>query len=204
MEITQAHIKHLGTGKLMTADLFDDITDDHLEMWRSTWLPVIKQKQDEFDAQNIPKEQRPGDMHWNWDAKLTPYRGQLGLKAYALICEGRLQGMMQVSLIKHAILQEQLGKPVVFIDFLSSAPWNRRDLTNTPEFGRIGSLLFRTAIRLSMEEGFRGRVGLSSLPQSIDFYRNACGMTECGCHPHYPALTNFEITADQAAVLLES
>ena len=204
METTQAHLKHLGTGKLMTADLIDDITDDHLAMWKATWLPVIQQRQDEFEAKNVPKEKRPGDMHWDWNAKLTPYRGQLGLKAYSLICEGQLQGMMQVSLIKHAKLEGQVGKPLVFIDFLSSAPWNRKDLTDKPIFGRVGSLLYRTAVRLSVDEGFRGRVGLSSLPQSVAFYKNACGMTECGHPTHCPALTNFEITAEQAVTLLES
>lgn len=204
MEITEAHLKHLGTGELMKASLMDDITDDHLDMWKATWLPVIQEYRDAFEAQNKPKAEWPYDLRWNWDAKILPYRGQLGLKAYCIICDSKLQGMMQVNFITHGKLKEHVGKPLVYIDFLSTAPWNRRELVQKPVFGRVGSILVQTAVQLSFDEDFKGRIGLSSLPQSNAFYREAFGMTELGPNANYPLLTDFELTAEQAAKLITS
>ena len=58
------------------------------------------------------------------------------------------------------------------------------------------------AIRLSIEEGYKGRIGLHSLPQSNDFYSNRCGMIDLGADPHYQNLRYFEATPEIAQHLI--
>ena len=43
----------------------------------------------------------------------------------------------------------------------------------------VGASLLRAAVWLSVDVGFRGRVGLSSLPQAEGFYER-CGMSRAG------------------------
>jgi hypothetical protein len=67
----------------------------------------------------------------------------------------------------------------------------------------VGSLLVRAAIELSREEGFKGRIGLHSLPQSNAWYANMCGMTDLGADPGYShQLRYFEMTPEQAEAFL--
>jgi hypothetical protein len=78
------------------------------------------------------------------------------------------------------------------------APWNLRVLSNTPRFGGIGVRLIEAAVRLSLDEGFHGRVGLHSLPQSEAFYRDTCWMVGLGADASYQDLPYYELTREQA------
>jgi hypothetical protein len=60
----------------------------------------------------------------------------------------------------------------------------------------------RAAIQLSIDEGFHGRVGLHSLPQSEPFYRDKCLMQFCGHDPHYQDLSYYELTRELAQKLI--
>jgi hypothetical protein len=55
---------------------------------------------------------------------------------------------------------------------------------------------------LSEEEGFKGRIGLHSLPQADEFYRLR-GMTDLGTDQTNQNLRYFEMTAEQARAFLE-
>ena len=58
--------------------------------------------------------------------------------------------------------------------------------------------MVRTAVELSLAEGFKGRIGLHSLPQTARFYRTVCGMADLGPDPSYHNLGYFEMTEGQA------
>jgi hypothetical protein len=62
----------------------------------------------------------------------------------------------------------------------------------------VGSILLGTAINLSHDEGFGGRLGLHSLPQADSFYRDKLGMTELGPDISKQNLRYFEMTPGQA------
>jgi len=56
----------------------------------------------------------------------------------------------------------------------------------------------RTAVQLSHDEGFHGRIGLHALPQAEEFYRDKCGMQCCGEDPSYEDLPYYEMTREIA------
>ncbi len=60
---------------------------------------------------------------------------------------------------------------MIYIDYLETAPWNQGGLVGRPRYGGIGTVMLAAAIRLSLNEGFFGRIGLHSLPQSEEFYK---------------------------------
>jgi hypothetical protein len=68
-------------------------------------------------------------------------------------------------------------------------------LTDTPRFGGIGVRLIEAAVRLSIDEGFQGRVGLHSLPQAEAFYRGPCRMACLGADASYQGLPYYEPTS---------
>jgi hypothetical protein len=100
-------------------------------------------------------------------------------------------------------LPEQQGKDLVYIEFLENAPWNRSELLFRPtKFRGVGTLLMVAAIQLSIEQGFKGRVGLHALPQSEEWYRQKCGMTDMGTDQRVQGLRYFEMTALQATAFI--
>jgi len=59
------------------------------------------------------------------------------------------------------------------------------------------------SIHLSIEEEFQGRIGLHSLPQADEWYRNSCGMTDLGRDHAIQDLRYFEMTPEQASEFLK-
>lgn len=114
-----------------------------------------------------------------------------------------MQGlMMLLTLAVKGRLAGQAGKAVLYIEFLESAPWNLRDLAGIPQFLGIGVRLLEAAIEFSEEEGFGGRIGLHSLPQSDDFYRKY--MTDLGPDlSQSQGLRYFEMSPEQVRYFLE-
>ena len=70
-----------------------------------------------------------------------------------------------------------------------------------PRFGLVGKVFLAGAIQLSRDTGFRGRVGLHSLPQADPFY-HSCGMTDLDIDPAVENLRYFEMTPAQAQAFL--
>jgi hypothetical protein len=111
-----------------------------------------------------------------------------------------MQGLLMVTVAgKVARLPPDDGKPLVYIDYLESAPWNVIPLVAEPQFSGIGMVLMHAAVQLSYDEGFHGRIGLHTLDQSEVFYRNKCGMQGCGPDPSYHGLPYYEMTREIAA-----
>lgn len=124
---------------------------------------------------------------------------------FGLELDDAWQGLMLTRTALHtARLPADRGKPLVYIDFLESAPWN----WHLPELGQVGQLqgvgaaLFRVAVEQSVSEGFHGRVGLHSLPQSDGFYREAMGITAVARDSRKQNLMYFELSREQATELL--
>ncbi|MBX3415809.1 MAG: hypothetical protein KF708_24205, partial [Pirellulales bacterium] len=90
--------------------------------------------------------------------------------------------------------------------YLETAPWNWSipELSQTGEYRGLGTLLFREAVKLSLEEEFQGRVGLHALPQAESFYREVCGMRDLGLDKSKEGLRYFELSPADARRFLES
>ena len=186
----------------MEAELIESIDESHLRGVESEWMPVLLKRVMTLIGQGRPRSDWPQSSHWDWRAKMDRIRGLLAFRTFALMCEGQLQGLMQINTAHVCRLPGQAGKHLAYVDYVESAPWNRAEIANAPRFGGVGSIMIRTAIEVSREEGFQGRIGLHSLPRSEPFY-SRCGMTDLGIDGNYENLRYFEMTPEQATAFSE-
>lgn len=192
-----------------SADLVDRICPDDMTCFQQNWLPPMLSKIDELKKagqynQQTVNQWNVEDFMWQWPAKCQNRIGKLEWASYALRCGGKTQGLMFLNLLRRARLQSQVSQHLVYVDLVSTAPWNRPRLTAKPLYGGVGVVLITEAILLSREEGFEGRVGLHSLPGAEMFYRNKFGMDCLGPDPTYGGLPYFELTPQHATKLLTS
>jgi len=192
------------TGQFEPAVVYQDIDEKNFEDFEQHWKPLINARlasisySTEISAANIQ------DWHWDWRAKARSRTGQLASESFAIEAGGSTQGLMLVNSAAFARLQEQDGLDVVYVDYLAAAPWNRKGFTPTPLYKGVGRILLVTAISLSEDLGFHGRIALHSLPQSQSWYRDECGMTDMGADPGVDppgVLHYFEMTVAQAKFL---
>jgi hypothetical protein len=138
--------------------------------------------------------------HWDWRNKADSVEAGYHMLV-AIECQGEPQGIMAV--LRTPRPSKICESQIVYVDYLESAPWNLRSSSGSPRFIGVGTILVAEAVRLSLEMGLAGRVGLHSLPQAETFYLR-CKMTKVGADPHYYDLTYFEYTGQQATDWLNS
>ena len=78
------------------------------------------------------------------------------------------------------------------------------ETTNQPNTSlpRVAPQLVEMGIRWSHQLGFKGRIGLHSLPQAEAFYRVRCRMTDLGLDTGCYNLCYFEMTEAQSNTFL--
>lgn len=190
------------SGEFVEAELFDEVTVDHFIEAQREWRPVVTEAALQLAKAGAQPILVPRHFHWDWTRKEADLR-MLAISFYGLRSGGNLQGLMKLITVGYGgRLAEQAGKPVVYVDYLESAPWNIKPLMNalgkSPLLGGIGTRLLEAAVQKSIEEGFKGRLALHSLPTSEQFYLKACGMTAVGRDPAKQNLLWLEFTAEQA------
>jgi hypothetical protein len=182
-------LRQVTTGKVVKAKIYDGISPEHLQNWEQKWKPVIAATQARLVGQGKPIAAIPQSSHWDWDMKAEEIRKLLSFRSFAIVCGGDTQGLMLVETVAHQSLMAdekgRTGQPLVYIDFLETAPWNRPEHVQFPAYRGVGQALIATAIQLSFDEGFKGRTGLHSLPQSEGFYRTVLKMTDFGPDQNY-------------------
>ena len=188
----------VSTGASVSAELFDRITQANLDDWVREWRPAMTGLVADLRAAGANTSSLPQTAHWDWEQKVRRVEGLLAFRNFAVVAEGKTQGLMRVELNQTGRVSAQAGKPLVYIEYLEVAPWNRGDVSGQ-RFRGVGSALVSAAVELSLIEGFAGRVALHSLPQAEGYYRDVCGMTDLGLDPSYDNLRYFEMTAEQAA-----
>jgi len=184
------------------AELLDGISPAQVVDWEDHWLPALNDTVDRLRKAGVDRRQWPQSRHWNWGKKAAASSGLLAYPAFSVTCQGMTQGLMLVDLLHKARLPASGNRDLVYVEFLEAAPWNRRDFSgDRPRFVGVGSVLLAAAVTRSREEGFKGRIGLHSLPQSEAYYR-ACGMTDLGPDADHQGLRYFEMTPEQADAFL--
>jgi hypothetical protein len=186
------------TGQAVPSDLCVDLSPVEVLAVEQVWGPrrleaVLRLIQSGVRWQDLPEH-----THWNWANKIHGYV-PLAHRFLGVECAGEMQSLARVDLVGHsARCGADAGKPLVYIDFLESAPWNARQFTATPRYKLAGLRLVEAAMRLSAAEGFHGRVGLHALPQAVGFYQGACGMTAFGPDTAKENLIYLELPRDVA------
>ncbi|ODU67703.1 MAG: GNAT family N-acetyltransferase [Novosphingobium sp. SCN 66-18] len=187
------------SGKPEEAELWDAITEKQLGDWEAEWIPELFKAIQKLHRAGVERVHWPQSRHWNWRQKTQALQGMLAHPGFSIVCNGTTQGMMIVDTTTHRCrVESQKGKDLVYVEYVENAPWNRPELADPPLYRGIGSILIRAAIALSIEEEFKGRIGLHALPQSNGFYANTCGMTDLGIDASYHGLRYFEMTPEQA------
>lgn len=159
------------------------IEEGDLECYRTEWRPLIDAKVEElkradsFTSESLAKFSIQ-DEHFDWPEKCLERAEALAWDSYALRCGGQTQGLMYLNLLQTSRRPGHEKQPLVYIDLLATAPWNRGRLVRSPQYGGVGVLLVTEAILQSIDEDFGGRIGLQSLPQSDGFYEKKLGMTK--------------------------
>jgi hypothetical protein len=189
------------TGREVNAEFIDGITDAHLNQVEQEWQPARVDGLKRLRNRGGPPQSWPQSNHWNWNSKVNAIRGILAYRGFCIVCENQVQGLMLVIITQTCQLQSQSGLPLVYIDYLESAPWNQSGFTDTPRFKGIGIGMVFGALQLSLQEGFHGRLGLHSLPQAETFYERI-GMESLGPDASKQNLMYFEMTPEKATAFL--
>jgi hypothetical protein len=140
------------------------------------------------------------DRHWNWVNKYLKLSTP-NYERYALECENITQGLMLLELDCHRS-RSDLGKNLVYIDYLATAPWNRPSIQKPPIYKAVGTALFTFAIKRSFDLEYKGRLGLHALPLAEGFYKKL-EMVDFGCDPDKQNLRYFELTSDKALEIVK-
>lgn len=184
--VSEVFVKDMSTGKLVKAELYDEILPKHVDDFAKLWSG---------NATRLSGQQG----HWDWERKYNAVSTSLSYRSFAVELNGVTQGLMIVNTTKHCRIIYQQNKHLVYIEFLETAPWNENPRKGQTQYKRVGPVLLSAAIQLSFDDGNQGRIGLHSLPQADDFYRVHCGMTDLGSDASRQNLRYFEMTEGQAA-----
>jgi len=179
--------------KAVKAELHHAIQAQHILDWKNRWQPACAKA---IQACRDAKEPNrvPNSWHWNWEKKVAQIQDLLAMKGFAIVCNGMTEGLMKVITPGQCSHEEHKGKHLVYIDYLESAPWNLAEFIPPGKYKGIGDVLVQAAVNLSYDEGFKGRIGLHSVPKAEGFYLNHCGMADLGYDKNKEGLRYFEMT----------
>lgn len=165
------------------------------------WQPFIAMARAEALAANappIPVEH----AHWAWFEKVEESAHLLSCPTVGIECDGQVQGLMMVltdGFFSRVRGQERL--PLAYVMYLATAPWNYHPLTPNPRYAGVGTMLLGVAVELSLEAGFKGRIGLHSLEQAEPFYERH-GMVCLGIDAAKQHMKYYEFTEEQARAFI--
>lgn len=145
-----------GSGETVTG-LLCEMKDRHLEDFETIWKGIL-----------IATDQP--DRYWIWNYKLRQANQDARYEAYAIEVDSLTQGLIFLETQWHRSQMPQ-RYPLVYVEALATAPWNRRLLEDPPYLQGVGQTLLLFARQRSLELGYGGRVGLYALPGSEGFYR---------------------------------
>lgn len=189
------------TSAFETAELFQTLDQKNLDDFETLWLPALKARAARFVSAEEAASANAQDAHWDWVKYAKEAERLLQYETFCVECAGQTQGLMLVNLAKFARVGPAAGRELAYVELLATAPWNRPKFVPTPKYKGVGLILVATAISLSADQGFKGRIGLHSLPQSVEWYVETGAFTDCGFDPD-KKMRYFEMTESQAAAFL--
>jgi hypothetical protein len=198
----------LHKGVVVDASLHKGLTEEQIRRAQAEWEPIRKESIARLRDQGHPLEELPKHWGWDWTRKISRLGNPL-LGFYGIECEGKMQGLLEVAKEGHlAKLPVQKGKPLIYVKYVETAPWNIKLLAPKPHYGGIGSQLMRIAVELSLTEDCKGRVGLHSLPGDKKgepewFYQHVCYMEPIEAERDGEGLLYFELTKEKADEFLK-
>ena len=197
-------------GKTFKIDLAEGLDTSHLDFMETQWAPAIRRQYDLAILQffQLPAtDQTPEkwleiqgklevqDQHWEWRTKCSIAPGT-NRRVLSLLNAGEVEAAMLL-LSGKTSRDPSAPLPILYVDYVAVAPWNRKAFQNPQRFRHLGTVMIGAAVELSRGLGLDGRCGLHSLPQSEGFYRRI-GMRDYGLDTAYSSLRYFEFDAPAA------
>ncbi len=205
---TTIRLLDLHKNEAVDALLHARLTEEQIRTAQGGWEPVRKASIERLLQEGYELEKLPKHWGWDWTRKIKQLGNPL-LGFYGIECDGQMQGLLEVAKEGYlAKLPTQRDKPLIYVKYVETAPWNIRLLDPKPRFGGVGSRLIRVAIELSLSESCKGRVGLHSLPgdqrgEPEWFYREVCTMEPIEGERDGEGLLYFELTPEKAETFLK-
>jgi hypothetical protein len=202
-EESVVYLKDKLSGELVQAILVEKLQIREIELTEEQqWKPIIQQCFDRLNQEGVPKERWPQHTGWSWRSKHRKHSRSLAFKFFGIRCDGKLQGLMLLStLVQEGRSKDHKGKPVLYVQYIETAPWNLPTFVDEPRYSLVGTNFIDIAIKVSLDEECEGRIALHSLPQSDGFYIK-CGMTDLGPDHEFDDLRYFEMTKQQAQAFI--
>ena len=138
-----------------------ELTQQHVDDFETDWKAALA-------------KMSQADKFWDWAFKQRAAASYGNYECYAIEADGQTQGLMMVETQWHYSVVAE-GQPLVYVEALSTAPWNRASNQGSPQFKRVGTALLAFARTRSEALGYKGRVGLHALPGAEGFYER-CNM----------------------------
>ncbi len=197
-------------GKSFKIDVVEGLDAAHLDYIEEHWRPVIvrqynlallqyfllpEAQQTEDSFREILGKFGVPDQHWDWRRKCAIAPGSQR-KAYAILNGQHVEAAM-VLLFSRTSRAGTPGQPLVYVDFVSAAPWNRAQIQKPERFRGMGTMMLGTAVAISRMHNMNGRCGLHSVRSAEGFYRRI-GMDDLGIDPDYHEMRYFEFDAQAA------
>ena len=205
---TRIRLRDLHKGETVDALLHSGLTEDQIRTAQSEWEPIRKRSIEALLRQGYPLDELPKHWGWDWTRKISRLGNPL-LGFYGIECDGKMQGLLEVAKEGYlAKLPPQKGKPLIYVKYVETAPWNIKLLEPIPRFGGVGARLIRVAVELSIDEDSKGRIGLHSLPgkkrgEAEWFYEQVCLMEAMESERDGEGLLYFELTEEKADQFLK-
>jgi hypothetical protein len=184
----------------ISANLVLGLTEDEMDIADKAWQEFQTEALQKAIIQGISPRDLPQHRHWDWKAKVREATSDD--RFFGVFADNQTQGMMIAKQRKTCRLELQKGLPLVYVDYVSTAPWNLRGFVSEPYFRGAGRILIAAAVEWSKSLGWEGRLGLHALPQAEGFYEDSCQMTRLGRDENYENLSYFEMTSEQASAFL--
>ena len=200
-------------GTSVPLDIVEGLDLAHIDYIDQTWKPVMTKQYhralleyftlpiaSQTDAIFTDILTRLGipDQHWDWRLKSTIAPGSQRL-LYGIVDGNTVEAAMMLLFGRESRITP--GLPVVYVDYLATAPWNRPTVQQPERFKRLGALLLGTAVEISRIKRWDGRCALHALPSANGFYQKS-GMQDLGPDPTYHDMHYFEFDAATAQAFL--
>ena len=209
MSAIPVDILDLGTDEPVTASLRNDLNALDLVEAETLWSPVRFRSIAAMLRKGVKAKDIPQHHHWNWWLKAGELR-HIDTEVFGIWHPDCWQGLMMItsSVLRRTRMEGQVGKELVYVKYLESAPWNVTAFTGPlgelPKFGAVGTRLLEVAVRRSLAHGFHGRIGLHALPnpETEGFYLRR-GMKPLGVDSAAENLPYYEYSEEAAQAFLK-
>jgi hypothetical protein len=196
-------------GKPFKIDIVEGLGPTHIDYIEQSWRPVMDRQHDlailqyfllpvalrtDDSYRDILNKLGIPDRHWDWRLKCT-VAAKTNRKVYGLLNGEHVEGAMLLEFGHTARCAP--GLPLLYVDLVAAAPWNRSAIQRPERFRGMGTLMLGVAVEVSRVHSFDGRCGLHSLLAAEGFYRRI-GMKEFGIDPSKEGMRYFELDASAA------